>query len=313
MADPHFVERRGCPVCESRSLDELYRCPYTAPPLRDFLETKYAQRGSVDFSLLEGADYVLQRCRDCTLVFQAQIPNEALADIVYERWTDPDRSLHHKEKGAVRARGRYAMEIMAIIDFMGRNPESIRVLDFGMGWGHWVRMAQAFGCQAFGLELSEARIDHARRLGLEVLGPNELEGRSFDFINTEQVFEHLPEPRETAGQLGALLGEGGILKISVPNARKVGRAIRKGDWTAGYRSRRSLKDVSPLQHINAFNHRSLVRLAEVAGLSKVRIPPRLRYRYPPAWERFGELLRRTLGQHYLALRRRETILWLTPS
>jgi SAM-dependent methyltransferase len=309
-ANPHFTERTTCPVCDSGDLVELYRCPYTVPPLRDFLVKKYSERGSVDFSLLQGADYRLMECGSCSLVFQTQIPDAELAEIVYERWTDPARSLHHKEKGAVRARGRYAMEIMAIVEFLRRKPESIKVLDFGMGWGYWVRMAQAFGCQAFGLETSRARIEHAEAAGLNVLSLEDLSAHRFDFINTEQVFEHLPDPSGTASELAARLTERGILKISVPNARNVKRAIRGADWTAGYRAHGSMKDVSPLQHINAFNHRSLMRLAERAGLERVPIPPGLRYRYLPAWEGVGELLRRTVGQHYRSVRRQETVVWL---
>jgi len=58
-------------------------------------------------------------------------------------------------------------------------------------------MAAAFGCQASGPELTRKQADHARRAGVAVLTIDELPDARFDFINTEQVFEHLVDPRET--------------------------------------------------------------------------------------------------------------------
>jgi SAM-dependent methyltransferase len=176
-----------------------------------------------------------------------------------------------------------------------------------MGWGYWVKMAEAFGLEAHGAEVSESRLDHAERLGLNVLRPEELAGHRFDFINTEQVFEHLPDPAGTALELAGLLRDGGILKVSVPTAIRVKRLLARGKWTGP--GRNPMKDVFPFQHINAFIHRSVIALGRRAGLEPVPIPARIRYRYMPTWERPGRLARRVAGQHYRALRRQETMVW----
>lgn len=305
---PHFVRREACPGCGSTRLGELYRCAYTASPIRDHLEQRYARAGSIDFALLEGAEYVLKECGECGLIFQEQVPDDELSEIVYERWADPEKALHRRE-ARVKPRGRIALEIMQIADFFGRRPEDLRVLDFGMGWGYWARIAQAFGCRVAGVEVSASRVGHAERHGVDVLAPDRIPEREFDFINTEQVFEHLPQPAETASRLAAALRDGGVLKISVPNGMRAKRRLRDPDWLAPYGSRRSLNDVSPLQHINCFTNRSLVRLGRRAGLRPVAIPARLRYRYLPTWERPSSLVKRTVGQHYRAVRHQETNIW----
>jgi SAM-dependent methyltransferase len=307
--NPRFVSRDACPVCASTELRELFSCPYTREPIRGFVDRWFTYTGRVDFELLEGADYVLQECRSCGLIFQQYVPDEDLAEIVYERWSDPERAHHHREKAGLASRGRNALEVMSIIEFLGRDPKQLRFLDFGMGWGNWVRIAEAFGVECFGLESSASRLAHARTLGLKVIGPDELEGQRFDFINTEQVFEHLPDPHGTAVDLAAALTDRGILKISVPNARRLKRNVAAGRWSEPKGSKKGLFDATPLQHINAFTHRPLVRLGRRAGLVPVPIPPRLRYRYMPTWERLPMLARRTLGQHYRALRRQETSVW----
>lgn len=286
----------------------MYRCPFTRSPIRDMIEGHYARTGEVDLSLLEGGEFILQECLSCRLIFQQQVPNDQLMEVVYERWIDPEKSLHRKESH-LPARGRMALEIMSVVDYLGRPPETLKFLDFGMGWGLWVRMAEAFGVQAWGLERSESRMARAEQTGVKLVDPDRLGDYSFDFINTEQVFEHLAEPLPVARLLSSLLAKDGILKISVPNGIRVRRNLAIGAWTAPKGSPHNLYDVLPLEHINCFLHRSLVALGERAGLRPVPIPARLRYRYMPTWERLSRLLVRVPGQHYRALRRQETIMW----
>jgi hypothetical protein len=307
--NPHFVRRDACPGCRSTEQRELFSCPYVEEPIRGFVDRRRAQVGTVDWSLLQGADYVLNECGSCGLIYQRDIPDEQLSEIVYERWSDPEKAYHHKEKSGLASRGRNALEVMSVIEFLGRPSSELRFLDFGMGWGNWVRIAEAFGVECHGLETSPSRLKHARGLGLKVIGPDELPGMRYDFINTEQVFEHLPDPHRTAADLAGTLTDRGILKVSVPNARHVKRNLRAGRWHVGKGSKRGLFDVSPLQHINAFTHRPLVRMGHTAGLVPVRIPARFRYRYMPTWERPSRLLKRTFGQHYRSLRHQETNVW----
>lgn len=306
MPNEHFIERKSCPACGAEAARSLFRCSFTEQPVRGMLESTYAGEGAVDFSMLEGADYVLDECR-CGLIYQRFVPDDFLAEVVSQTWLDPDVTVKRRGR-AVLVRGHYALEILGILDFMGRD-RPLRFLDFGMGWGRWVQMAEAFGVETYGLEPLSTRVDHATGQGVKVLDLAEARERRFDFVNTEQVFEHLSEPYEMAVQLAEVLEPGGILKISVPNGMRVKKRLRIGDWLAPQGSRHSLNDVFPLQHINAFNHASLITLGRRAGLTPVRMPTRLHYRYAPIWERPSRLLKRTVGLHYRALRSQTTLIW----
>ncbi|MGH9247590.1 MAG: class I SAM-dependent methyltransferase [Acidimicrobiales bacterium] len=304
-----FVERQRCPACGGADFHELYRCPYDRPPIRSVLERRYAPFGPVDLSPLDGTDYVLAECQTCRLIFQQFIPDDDLMTLVYERWQPPEVSLEHKERNALASRGRNALEVMSVIDYFGGDAIRITVLDFGMGWGNWCRVAQAFGCETYGAEVSAARIDHAAAFGISAMTPERAADHTYDFINTEQVFEHLVDPLGTARLLAGTLKPNGVLKISVPNGHRVRRNLALGAWSAPKKSLRTLNAVSPLQHINCFVHQSLVALGEQASLVPVRIPTRLRYRYLPTWERPSSLLRRTVGLHYRAIRAQSTVVW----
>ncbi len=83
----------------------------------------------------------------------------------------------------------------------------------------------------------------------------------------DQVFEHLPKPRETLEELAQTLRPGRILRIAVPNGEGLDRDMRRTDWQA------SKDALHPLEHINCFTSRTLKTLASCAGLTLLDIPP----------------------------------------
>jgi len=57
--------------------------------------------------------------------------------------------------------------------------------------------------------------------GIKVIPWNDISLHKFDFINTEQVFEYIPEPLKTLDYLKNSLKDHGIIKISVPTSKKI--------------------------------------------------------------------------------------------
>lgn len=274
----HFVTRTACPVCGGGQWTFWYTCPFTVAPIRDYLEAFYMRQGGVEFEYLEGAEYVVVECRDCGLVFQRDIPDDWLSNKLYEEWIHPDRAFRLYAKTLTDLEG-YAILLMKVLAWVGKPPAETRLLDFGMGWGEWCVVAKALGADCHGLELSEARIRYATSRGIKVVSEDAVAGGAYDFINADQVFEHLPRPLEVARLLAKALAPGGILKIGVPRGRRdTNRKLRAGSWLP-FGEGSALNPVSPLEHLNCFNHRALVTMARVAGLEAVRLPMRLEYRY----------------------------------
>ncbi len=107
---------------------------------------------------------------------------------------------------------------------------------------------------------------------------------SFDFINMEQVLEHVSDPHEIMRGLSKALKADGLLKVSVPNGHDVKSRLKMMDWKASKGSKRSLNAVAPLEHINCFNERSLILLAQRAGFEVASIPVGIRYAAMTNWE-----------------------------
>src|SRR5688572_27241542 len=84
-----FITRTACPVCTGHEIQTLFSRPYAEPQLRHALELFYARVGKLDYESLEGAEYVVQRCGECGLVFQRDVPNDFLLGLLYEEWISP--------------------------------------------------------------------------------------------------------------------------------------------------------------------------------------------------------------------------------
>lgn len=268
-----FVRRSHCPCCQSPEGIELCRAPYTEGPLRDYLVSFYSAQGTIDLEYLDEQEYILIECPGCGLIYQKEIPGELLMQKLYEEWIDPRKVFELVEKR--RTIGYFSglsAEVVSVVRQLGRPPMQLQFLDFGMGWGHWCRAAQAFGCTVYGAELSAARIDYARQTGIRVIDYEEISKLRFDFINTEQVFEHLTEPRETLAHLKQSLKVDGILKISVPDGGDIRQRLKKWNWQAPKYTVESLNPVAPLEHLNCFNRDSLSRLARECGLIPIEVP-----------------------------------------
>lgn len=284
MTNPYFLTREICPICSSDDIRIVYEHPYIEEPIRGYLDSYYSPQGGVEFCYLENVTYTLMECKNCFLIYQKYIPNDELMERLYDRWIDPELAfIRHLELDNLDYFSSIAQEIMQLLAYFGKVPSELNFFDFGMGWGKWALMAKAFGCNSYGSELSKKRIDYSGSNGINIVNWEEISQHQFDFINTEQVFEHLPSPLNTLLHLKNSLKEGGLIKISVPTGIGIVRKLKLMDWEAEKGTRNSLKAVTPLEHINFFRRRSLIKLATIAGLYEIFMPLKIQYQFITNW------------------------------
>jgi SAM-dependent methyltransferase len=270
--------REHCPACGAEGFGVAVDLPFDRPPIRTYLDEFYG--GHVTPDELADERYVVCECRSCELLFQRCVPDAELLGTLYGGGSDEAKEAVTRSRG-LAARRSFSFQVEQCVKYFGGVPADVRVLDYGMGWGLWVAMALAYGCDVSGAELSASRIDAAPR-DLRIYAPGELPPDTFHFINTEQVFEHLVEPAAVLAELTRALRPGGVLRISVPNGSNVLDLLRDPDWSAPKASARSLNAIAPLEHINCFNHRSLSAFAANGSLRSFRYPLR---QYLDPWER----------------------------
>ena len=306
----HFETRTACPACASVKFRRIYQSNYDEPPVRDYVKDMHSRIGKVEFEYLEGATYALCECATCGMIFQRHIPNETLMERLYGHWVDPERTFSELLEQGLGWYSCYAQEIMQTISYFRKVPSSLSFFDFGMGWGKWALMVKAFGCDSYGTELCVKQTEYAKSNGIKIVAWDEIPQYRFDFINAEQVFEHISEPLRTLRHLKKALKTKGILKISVPTANDIDRRLKIMDWKSPLYSKNSLLAVAPLWHINFFRRSSLVKMAQEAGMEEVFIGIRSQYRYTTDWGERKRIAKNVLLPIYRNILKRQNYVFL---
>ena len=184
----------------------------------------------------------------------------------------------------------------------------VRVLDYGMGNGFFALALKSFLVDVSGAEFSLERIKFGNENGIKSFHVNEnLPKNYFDLINTEQVMEHVPYPRELLKRLVESLKVGGILKISVPHSRSLEKKDFTINWRAERYADRSPMPLAPLEHLQYFPKVSRAVIAQDHGLKLVRLPRHFHLRYGTNWGFRGIV--RNIGRTFLLSKMRNYCLY----
>jgi SAM-dependent methyltransferase len=279
-----FEAREACPACRSAATRQVYSTPFDAGGIGAFMRDYY----HIDPTMLRRAPYELRQCAVCALVYQRYVGDAELLNELYSSWVeepeDPERDIetYRTELQAI-PQSRDAHELMAAASYLGRPLKELKTLDYGMGWALWARIAASIGCDSFGSDLAPPRMDYAARHGVRTVTDDEIPNHRFHFINTEQVFEHVPDPLALLERLASALEPGGVVKISVPSGERVDALIERLRSGAYGGDHDSIMPVQPLEHLNCFGRGAIRAMVERLGLKEVR---------PNPWHGYAFLRRR---------------------
>ncbi|QUT06597.1 class I SAM-dependent methyltransferase [Sphingobium phenoxybenzoativorans] len=265
----YFIVREDCPVCASAHCETFYSVPFTQDPVRSFLESHFREQGHIEWATLEGTNFTLAECPECKLVFQRNVPNDAMLGRVYTEMISPSfLRAYEDDLLTVDNFRQIAGEMMMLFRMIDKPAGQIAFLDYGFGFGRWARVARALGATVYATEIGEEKLAMAADIGVRIIPDEAVDGMRFDIVHTEQVLEHLVDPRREFRRLAAITD--GVMKVSVPPAGPIRSTIEKKGLAAEspfVRAHAMRGDdlahmaVQPLEHINAFSVKSIERLA----------------------------------------------------
>ncbi|WBH16359.1 class I SAM-dependent methyltransferase [Sphingomonas radiodurans] len=278
---PGFYPRTSCPVCESTATARIYTARYDEDPVRALVDSNFSRQGVIDWDLLEGIAFEVDKCATCDLIFQVQTPNEAMLEVIYTRMITA-RFLDEYERGLLTLDQfhRIAGEFTVLFEAIGKHPADITVLDFGVGQGRWARVARGMGATVYVTEIGDDKKRLARTLGLEVIEDDDIDTMTFDLVHTEQVLEHLVHPGRDFARLARAVAPGGLFKAAIPYRGKLEQLLTtKGlPTTAMFASGgakaipgevEAFASIQPLEHLNAFSDTTMEWLSAKNGLKPV--------------------------------------------
>lgn len=216
--------------------------------------------------------YEVRGCAGCDLHFQTWV----LEDSELASWYSPpaDDATFLAEIGRQKLHWfAHMVEEVLLVRQLCARPRPV-VLDFGCNWGKWASVALALGCEVQAVEVNEAAAAFCERRGIRRVFEHQLAEATFDFINVDQVLEHLSDPLGVTQRLAGALRPGGFLKLSTPGNPRLPRRLAAAQASGDCRvlDPKALDALAPLEHVNLFTARSLQGLAGRVGLERYRIP-----------------------------------------
>ena len=155
-----------------------------------------------------------------------------------------------------------AREIERAAYFLRKKPRDITILDFGSGLGFWSRLALAYGYTVYAFDIATNRNSLFASSAITFVSDlSHVQNVEFDFVHSDQVFEHVQDPVTELSKITKLMKTGAILHLSVPDCGGIEaqlRSSKKGTF---------MKAAAPLAHINCFDHDTLVLLGKKCGLT----------------------------------------------
>ncbi len=242
------IHYQQCPVCGSSDFKEVLR---------------------VKDRTVSGEVFPVMECRECSLRFTQDIPNEESIAPYYKSedyisHTATSKGIVNRLYHAVRKRTIRRKRQM-IIGLTGVKTGAL--LDIGSGTGTFAADMQTNGWKVTALEPDEAARKVAREMHQVDLKPlaelDKLPPASFDAITMWHVLEHVHALQHYMQRLKELLKPGGRLFIAVPNYTSLD-AKKYGEHWAAY-------DVP--RHLYHFSPQSMRVLLEKNGLKLSRQLP----------------------------------------
>lgn len=164
--------------------------------------------------------------------------------------------------------------------YPGHVPRELRHLDVGSDTGEYLLAGRRlFGTIPTGVEIAQLAAEEARSEGLtiyvEPLESMPKQAGKFDLITAIDLVEHLAEPRAFFDAVRQRLSEHGLFYVETPNPHsviyKLGRLLTT--ITAGH-PRWVCERLFLREHIQYFTRSGLVRLADAAGLTPLKLETR---------------------------------------
>jgi len=259
----NLIENEFCKICEKKG-EVFFSASYADKRFMVFFENFYGQeKSNLIEKKLYNTDYVLLYCGSCNFLWQKYAPNNEFSYELYENIIDKDFSFNKSILKFNNNRKNVEKEFNFLSNYF--NSQKINILDFGAGWGAWLRSIKNLQSNIFAYELSETRIKFLKNEGIRTLDEKSIMEceNFFHFIRLDQVLEHLDDLKRTMEIIKKIAHKNCIIYISVPNGKKI---INKKNQIKIEKG-----PTQPLEHLNCFSRESLKKLFDKNGFKEITL------------------------------------------
>lgn len=259
-------KREKCIICNSLG-EEIFSLPYDDKELISFFLNYYGNTENVkDFlKSISKYYYTILKCNNCQFIWQKYSLEHDKQKILYDNLINQKNS-YRKSLDLETRNGKYYLnEINFLKNFFIKNKQ-INILDYGAGWGSWIKSIKSEYKNIYALELSENRINVLKENKIQTINENDKSNKNlkFDFIRFEQVLEHLDDLNSIIKYLKNKSTNNSLIYISVPNSKIL--------FSKFWKENLLIKGpIQPLEHLNSFTPKSLNKLFNINSFSKISL------------------------------------------
>lgn len=213
---------------------------------------------------VRGFAHAVKRCTGCSLEYLSPRPTWEQIRAIYDSSYYKAWGMESGETDEVAAmkKATFALRMREI----GTHVQGGRILDVGTASGFFLSVAQEFGFEPYGVELSEYSGTLAQRkfgrdrIWIGTLETAPFEPGMFQVIAMSDLIEHVPDPVGTLEIARRLLAPGGVLMIMTPDTSSLTRRLMGAAWTH-YK----------LEHLTYWNPGVVRQAARQTGYSVISI------------------------------------------
>lgn len=150
-------------------------------------------------------------------------------------------------------------------------PSPGKVLDVGCATGYFLEVAQSFGWEVAGVELSAysaglAAAKFGKQIFNGTLEQAAYPAATFDLVTLSDLIEHVPDPLAFLNEVRRILKPGGLVVIVTPDLQSLTERVMRGKWSH-YK----------LEHIYYYSQATINSCLEKSGFTPVKIKPAPKY------------------------------------
>lgn len=203
-----YPVNRPCPICDSeggRVVASLRAEDFTVRNNNTYRPECFDLLG-----ISPNDTYPLATCTQCGFYYAGHLSSNVFLETVYEKTIDHSRTVTE----TISYRRGVLEKLAGVLGELDDKPR--KLLDFGCGYGHALRILNMRDLDCLGFDVSTERL---LRAGLNATNDAEQLRREgpFDVILCFDVLEHVPYPKKTLEFLAAISSKDTLLAINVPD------------------------------------------------------------------------------------------------
>ncbi|WP_415294427.1 hypothetical protein [Candidatus Pelagibacter sp. Uisw_113] len=238
----NYIKKNHCTVCGGLNIRVLLKDDTLK--LKQFIINFYKLE---DINLIgDKFSFEVRECLDCSHIYHANILDDEGIKKLYTHLVPHREKILNNKTDKTLKNIEFSTKISSIMN------KKINVLDFGSGKVNYPNdneNCKFFTCEISTVKKSEQEIDVKNLINME-----------FDLVIANQVMEHLTRPKEISIIFQKILTKNGILKIELPSSFFLKFKIFL--YKIFGPKEIFLADCFPLEHVNSYSKKSLLKLFE---------------------------------------------------